>query len=65
MSTCIGVNCYEQVTKDDTLYFIQSNMFKYDKLSEETDANTLMQMSDFAFNIVKSKYGTKELFKCK
>jgi len=65
MSVCVGVNCYEQVTKNNILYFIRSDVYTRNKITEETKSSMLMQMSDFAFNIVKSAYGTHELFKCK
>jgi hypothetical protein len=57
VSTCIGNNCYEQVVKDKTVYFIKSLVYSQNELTTETDLCKLTLMSDFIFDIVKHRYG--------
>jgi hypothetical protein len=63
MSTCIGNNCYEQVVKDKTVYFIKSLVYSRNELTTETDPCKLTLMSDFIFDIVKHRYGVEEMIK--
>jgi len=57
MSLCIGSSCYEEVTKDSTLYLIRRNVLKLHNLSEITEECKLVKMAEFIFDIVKKSYG--------
>jgi hypothetical protein len=52
MSVCIGNNCYDQVRKNNTVYFIQSLVYSQTVLNTETNDTKLTQMSEFVFDIV-------------
>ena len=63
MTTSIGNVNYEKIVKDKTIYFIRSDVHQTHDLTDTSEEDELMLMSDFAFDVIKSRYGVEELIK--